>query len=1033
MSSIPVIPSPGRAAGAGPTAASVRRPRGVPRALLGLLLGLAAPLVGAAETPASGSPFTPAIEEFVKSFKPGGQDFTGQATTPSAAEALRQMVVPEDYRVDLIASEPGVRQPLDLHFDARGRLWVVQYLQYPFPAGSRVTAYDQYLRADYDRISPPPPHHVRGADRITILEDRDGDGTYESNRTFLDGLNLATSALPDTDGVWVLQSPYLLFYPDRNGDDVPDGDPEVHLTGFGLEDTHSLASSLHWGPDGWIYGATGSTTTLEIQGIRLLGQGIWRYHPGQKTFEVFAEGGGNTFSLEFDRVGRAFSGTNSGATRGLHYVQGGTYVKNWPKHGAAMNPFVFGFFEHMAHEGYSQRFPQTFLLYEGGVLPDLEGQVVVGMAMTNRVQASRLLPDTSTFRTVDTLALVTSENRTFRPVDLECGPDGAIYTADWTDLRLSHLNPADTWDKSNGRIYRIAPSARALPRPRDLRRETTPALLALLSHPNRELREQARRLLAPRSEPLRDTLLARIEANGEDALEALWVLHLRGEIEEAGLRSQLHHPNPHLRRWAVRLLGDRNQVNGVTLTELTALARRESDVEVRSQLASSARRLPAGQAITIVRALLTHEQDATDLHLPLLLWWALEAKADSGREELLALVRDPASWRSPILRDTLAERIGRRYTADQGPHRTFTLRQGVYSDWIVERAPDAFQRNLEFCGRLLAAAPDRASALRLVQGMSAGFHGRAADQPPRTLISAVESLWPNPDRPTALVVLAARLGRAEAVDEAVRRLQASEVSAADESLLLDWVTSEAPAAAFPWLAGKVRSERNEARRGAYLSALAGYESREAALVVMEVYGDLSPRLRATAQRLLCERSAWAIALLERVQLGQFDPGAFSSANLAALRAHPDARLAALRTSVLSVHSADPAQRAIELAYEAGKTAFSLSCAPCHQDSGEGRPGLAPALVGSPWLQRSEDALVRILLHGKENPGRGFVMPPWRHLEDPQLAAVLTYVKREFGNQNSPVAPATVARVRAATADRTRPWTDPELEATLPRP
>jgi hypothetical protein len=84
MSSIPVIPSPGRAAGAGPTAASVRRPRGVPRALLGLLLGLAAPLVGAAETPASGSPFTPAIEEFVKSFKPGGQDFTGQATTPGA-------------------------------------------------------------------------------------------------------------------------------------------------------------------------------------------------------------------------------------------------------------------------------------------------------------------------------------------------------------------------------------------------------------------------------------------------------------------------------------------------------------------------------------------------------------------------------------------------------------------------------------------------------------------------------------------------------------------------------------------------------------------------------------------------------------------------------------------------------------------------------------------------------------------------------------------------------------------------------------
>jgi mono/diheme cytochrome c family protein/glucose/arabinose dehydrogenase len=1033
MSSNPVLSSSEPVAGTVRPGVSALKPRWLLSGLLGLLLSVAAQPGASAETPAPVSPFTPAIEDFVKAFKPGGQDFTGQATTPPAAEALRQMVVPEGYRVDLIASEPGVRQPLDLHFDARGRLWVVQYLQYPFPAGSRVIAYDQYLRADYDRISPPPPHHVRGADRITILEDRDGDGTFESNRTFLDGLNLATSALPDTDGVWVLQSPYLLFYPDRNGDDVPDSDPEVHLTGFGLEDTHSLASNLHWGPDGWIYGATGSTTTLEIQGIRLLGQGIWRYHPGLKTFEVFAEGGGNTFSLEFDRVGRAFSGTNSGATRGLHYVQGGTYVKNWPKHGAAMNPFLFGFFEHMAHEGYSQRFPQTFLLYEGGSLPDLEGQVVVGMAMTNRVQASRLLPDTSSFRTVDTTALVTSENRTFRPVDLECGPDGAIYIADWTDLRLSHLNPADTWDKSTGRIYRIAPTASALPRPRDLRREATPTLLSLLSHPNRELREQARRLLATRPEPLRDTLFARIEANGEDALEALWVLHLRGEIEEAGLRSQLHHPNPHLRRWAVRLLGDRNQVNGVTLAELTALARRESDVEVRSQLASSARRLPAGQTVSIVRALLTHDEDAADLHLPLLLWWALEAKADSGREELLAFIRDPASWRSPIVRDTLAERIGRRYTADQSPRRTFTLQQGVYSDWIIDRAPDHFQRNLEFCGRLLAAAPNRAAALRLVQGMAAGFHGRAADQPPRALLAAVESLWPDPDRPSALVALAARLGRAEAVGEAVRRLQTSDVSPADEPLLLGWVASEAPGAAFPWLAAKVKGERDEARRGAYLSALAGYENREAALVVMELYGDLSPRLRATAQRLLCEQSAWAVAMLERIQLRQFDPGAFSSANLAALRSHLDPRIATLRSSVLSTSSADPAQRAVELAYEAGKTAFSLSCAPCHQDTGEGRPGLAPALVGSPWLQRNEDALVRILLHGKENPGRGFVMPPWRHLEDPQLAAVLTYVKREFGNQSTPVTPATVARVRAATADRTRPWTDPELEATLPRP
>ena len=237
-----------------------------PRILLSLLLLLPSVHAGA---PAAEPPrFTPELEDFVRNFKPGGQDFAGQARVLPPEESVRRMQVPDGYAAELVASEPAVRQPIDLRFDARGRLWVVQYLQYPFPAGLTVTAYDQYIRAEFDRVPPPPPRHPRGADRISILEDRDGDGRFESVKTFVDGLNLATSVLPDEDGVWILMSPYLLFYPDRNRDDVPDGDPEVHLAGFGLEDTHSLASSLHWGPDGWIYGATGSTTNLEIQGVR---------------------------------------------------------------------------------------------------------------------------------------------------------------------------------------------------------------------------------------------------------------------------------------------------------------------------------------------------------------------------------------------------------------------------------------------------------------------------------------------------------------------------------------------------------------------------------------------------------------------------------------------------------------------------------------------------------------------------------------------------------------------------------------------
>ena len=173
--------------------------------------------------------FAPEIEDFVRAFKPGGHDLTGQARILPPAEALKAMKLPEGYAAELVASEPDIRQPIDLRFDERGRLWVVEFIQYPFPAGLTVTAYDQYIRAEFDRVPPPPPRHTRGADRITILEDRDGDGKFETRKTFLDGLNLATSVLPGDGGAWVLMPPYLLFYPDRDGDDVPDGDPEVHL------------------------------------------------------------------------------------------------------------------------------------------------------------------------------------------------------------------------------------------------------------------------------------------------------------------------------------------------------------------------------------------------------------------------------------------------------------------------------------------------------------------------------------------------------------------------------------------------------------------------------------------------------------------------------------------------------------------------------------------------------------------------------------------------------------------------------------
>ena len=136
------------------------------------------------------------------------------------------MNVADGLQVRLVACEPMVRQPVTIDFDDRGRLWVIQYLQYPTPEGLKPVHVDQYLRTTYDRVPAPPPRGPRGADRVTILENPDADGRYRRSRDFVTGLNLASGLCLGHGGVYVLQAPYLLFYKNR-GDDTPARDPEV--------------------------------------------------------------------------------------------------------------------------------------------------------------------------------------------------------------------------------------------------------------------------------------------------------------------------------------------------------------------------------------------------------------------------------------------------------------------------------------------------------------------------------------------------------------------------------------------------------------------------------------------------------------------------------------------------------------------------------------------------------------------------------------------------------------------------------------
>jgi putative membrane-bound dehydrogenase-like protein len=889
-----------------------------------------------------------AVLEQIRGFKGRGQTVeAGEGAKPLApAESLKRFKVPDDLQITLAAAEPDVRQPVCINFDARGRMWVVQYLQYPFPAGLKVIKYDEHLRAQFDKVPAPPPNHMPGADRVTIFEDKDNDGYYESQKDFVTGLNIATSALPGEGGVWVMNPPYLLFYPDKNTDDVPDGPPEVRLSGFGLEDTHAVANSLTWGPDGWLYGAQGSTCTATINGVRFLGQAIWRYHPATKVFELYAEGGGNTFCVEFDSKGRVYSGTNWDKHRGLHFVQGGYYVKNWGKHGPLTNPHAYGFFPHMSHEGDTARFSHSLIIYEGDGLPKkYRGKMFSVVPLKNRVQISEMLKEGSTFYTRDADLAAQTDDKWFRPVDIKAGPDGAIYLADWYDVRLTHVDPRDNWDRSNGRIWRISGKQADRPRPRDLSRLSSEELIAALSHKDKWVRQQAVRLISEvgRGVPAEPRLTGDgspypalrklLEANAPGALEALWALHLLGGFDDSVALKCLDHPGEDIRTWAVRLLGECSAISPAVQTRLEELARYESAPRVRSQLASSVRRWSGPAALPIVRELAQRADDSKDPHIPLLLWWAIENKAISDRDLALSFIGTTESWKQPLIAQHLIHRLAQRY------------------------ASEGSRPGLECVATLMRQAPDENARGKILEALAEAFKGRRPADIPAVLREEVAKTPAKPD----LLIAKLRLGavtKSELAEllklagdeaESVKPRRIATLEALGETRTRD---------ALQIFLDTARTSKSHSVRRAALSALQHFEDLEIAGNLIHNYRDFPPEhcVRAQVLGLLSKRQEWAGALMQAIDAGRIKPQEFSFDVIERLRLYKEPEIAAKVAKHWSNRRQTPVELQARMSAIAklvrdndgdeneGREVFSSLCASCHKLHGEGQT-IGPELTG----------------------------------------------------------------------------------------
>ncbi len=657
----------------------------------------------------------------------------------SPAEAQKKFQLADGLAIDLVLSEPLVTQPLHISFDSRGRLWLVEARQYPKPAGLKEVSKDAVWRAIYDKVPPPPPHAegspFRGVDRISIHEDADGDGVFEKHKVFHDHLNMATSVAHTEHGVWVTHAPYLLFFPDKNQDDVPDGPPEVHLSGFGLEDTHSIANSLRWGPDGWLYGAQGSTVSAAIlapnapgtaptgdqwaqvepelkkqdaKAVKTMGQNIWRYHPPTRRYEIFAEGGGNAYGLEIDSKGRIFSGHNGGDTRGFHYVQGGYYQKGWEKHGDLSNPYAFGYFPPMKGEPV-ERFTHQFIIYESDALEEKwRGKLWGCDVLHNNIVCAEMIPDGSTFRTKDIGRPVASTDKWFRPVMITDGPDGCLYIADWCDKQVSHYrNQMGVMDKEHGRVWRVRMKdnekpVRHLPKP--VARPSRPC-----GEANDETANDAERSgrvgLATDNRWLRQTYLRlawedKRQAPKFNALDDFWNDYA---ARSRALEACAYGDNPDVRRWAVRLAGDQ----GLRF-DLRDLARTEMHPEVLVQIAATARR---SNDVRLVETLMKNPAcDGTDPLLSLMIWWAIESSATLHPGAVVNEWAKPAVWATPTAKNTVNERLMKRF------------------------AITGNQKDYARCAFLLQSAPDDESRQLLMKGFSDAMKGRSLAGLPQELL-----------------------------------------------------------------------------------------------------------------------------------------------------------------------------------------------------------------------------------------------------------------------------------------------------------
>ena len=467
-------------------------------------------------------------------------------TEPLTPEQERKAFhLPAGFEVQLVASEPQISKPMNMAFDAHGRLWITQSREYPFPV---------------------LPVDKPGRDKILVLEDFAPDGHARKITTFVEGLNIPIGLYPYRDGVIAFSIPKIHFFRDTNGDGVSDQD-EILLTGFGYEkDTHGLTSNFRRGYDGHIYadhGFNNDSTVLGRDGSRItMNSGnCYRFQPDGTHVEQYSFGQVNPFGLMFDPLGDLWSSDcHSSPTYVLLH---GAYYPSFGKPNDGL-----GFAPDICRHSHGSTAIAGMVFYDDDQFPPAyRWNTFIGNVMTCCINRDSYIEHGSTRIAKEEPDLLSSDDPWFRPVMLELGPDGAIYVADFYNRIIGHYEvPLDHpgRDRERGRIWRIVYTGKDAAKHRsprfDLSTASASKLISELASPNITRRmlatdQLADRIGKPAIKPL-DKILRNKSATPTQKAHSLWALDRLGGLDAWDLAAAAQDPARVLRVHAMRILAE---------------------------------------------------------------------------------------------------------------------------------------------------------------------------------------------------------------------------------------------------------------------------------------------------------------------------------------------------------------------------------------------------------------------------------------------------------------------------------------------